>query len=183
MRHVLIAAALLGACSVDTLSNGAEDTAGGYEMQIAASADGQIYLVTGPDDSAVAARVAEGGGSELFEVDAARLALGEARAAAASAADLGDAPKHFAIRGPGFELSVDASDDSEGQDGRAQVSINAGGRQINVDASGRDSSGNAVVRIAGASAEDAREFINDADQLSAETRRQMLEQLGLAQPD
>ena len=44
MRHVLIAAALLGACSVDTLSNGAEDTAGGYEMQIAASADGQIYL-------------------------------------------------------------------------------------------------------------------------------------------
>lgn len=173
------AAALLCACSVDVESERAEAegeaTPGGYSMQIVASEQGQIYLVTGPNEQMAAARV-DHGASTLMDSAEARLAVGEARAAAA---DLGPPPEVISIRAPGFEMTINADEDEAGEEGRAQVSISTGGREVSVDASGEDQAGQAVVRITGASASDARDFIDGAEELSAETKQQMRAALGL----
>lgn len=173
------AAALLGACSVEVDSEraegGGEAAPGGYSMQIVASEQGQIYLVTGPSEQLAAARV-DNGVSTLMDAAEARLAVGEARAAAA---DLGPAPEVISIRAPGFEMTINAEEDQGGEDGRAQVSISTGGREVSVDASGEDQTGQAVVRITGASESDARDFIDGAEELSADTKQQMRAALGL----
>ncbi|MGE0597535.1 MAG: hypothetical protein AB7P07_14320 [Hyphomonadaceae bacterium] len=182
MRGLLIAAAagLLAACSVETSDGAAvhvSGDAGPYEMQIAASDAAQIYYVTGPDDRAAAARV-ENGVSSVIDVAEARLAVGEARAAAADLGPIQD--ETLAIRVPGFSMTIAAEDDSApGDSGRAQIAINAGGREVNVDASGDGEADGAIVRISGASEDDARDFIRDAEELSAETKDQMLAALGL----
>lgn len=166
--------AVLGACSVD-VSTDAAGPAGAYELQIAANEATQFYLVTGPDSRA-AAKV-ENGVSSLVDPNEARLALGEARAAAA---DLEPMPEdhNVNIKLPGFELAV--SGHEEGQD-RAQIAINAGGREVHVDASDGSRTGQALVHVTGASESDARDFINEAEDLSAETKAQMLDALGLTE--
>lgn len=179
MRRLVILSlmALLGACSVE-VGGDPDNPPGGYEMQVFAQDDAQIYLVTGPDGERAAARV-DNGASSVIDANEARLALGEARAAAADAGPPPD-DQHVHISLPGFELSV-AADEDEASDGldRARIKIRAAGREVNVDAAGEDESGHAVVRISGASAEDARDFIDDAEDLSAETKQQMLSDLGL----
>lgn len=185
MRYLVIGlVALLGACSVETSGSGdgvavaSTGSGGPYAFQIAANDDSQIYYVTGPEDRAAAARV-RNGVSELIDPNEARLAVGEARAAAA---DLGPPQNEVVtIRAPGFSMSIAADDDSAtGNDGRAQIAINAGGREVNIDANGEGEADGALVRISGASEDDAREFITDSDDLSAETKQQMLAALGLA---
>ncbi|MDX2274988.1 MAG: hypothetical protein NW206_06010 [Hyphomonadaceae bacterium] len=168
--------ALLGACSVEVDS--ADGPAGGYEMQIAADETTQIYLISGPDGVRTAARV-EAGVSGVMDSNEARLALGEARAAAADAGPP-SGNERVRIDLPGFEFSV-AADENGAASERAQIKINAGGREVHVDASGEDEAGRAVVRITGASADDARDFINEAEDLTPETKQQMLTELGLAE--
>jgi hypothetical protein len=165
--------AFLAACSVE-VNGEADNPAGGYQVQVNADDSSHIVLITGPDGARAAARV-EGGVSEIMDVNEARLALGEARAAVADAGAPED--EQVAISLPGFQLSVAADDEGAGAD-RAQIKINAGGREVHVNADGEES-GQAVVQITGASAADVRDFINEDEDLSAETKQQLLAELGL----
>lgn len=176
MRHwVFAAAGLLAACSAEITTTGTgDDPTGGYTLQIVATDASETYYVTGPDDISAAARIVDGV-SALIDSNEARLAVGEARA---TAADLAAPPERLAVRVPGFEMSIAAEDKGAGADGRARISINAGGRAVSVDANGSGAD-NAVVRITGADEGDARNFIRDADGLSSETKQQMLAALGL----
>jgi hypothetical protein len=167
--------AFLAACSVE-VSGDADNPAGDYRVQVDADENGHIFLVTGPDGTRSAARV-EGGVSEIMDVNEARLALGEARAANADAGPPEDEQVNITL--PGFQLSVAADEEGAGSD-RARVRINAGGREVHVDAAG-EQTGHAVVQISGASAADVRDFINEAEDLSAETKSQMLAELGLTE--
>lgn len=162
------AAVFLAACAVEQ-----HDQAGGYTLEVRAAGDAQVFLVTAPDGRAVAGRAADGV-SALMDAEAARAfnVLPEGAEAL---------PEVMALRLPGFELSIAAEDgDVEGADG-ARVSINAAGRQIQVNARDDDggNNGRAHVRITGASADDARGFINDAEELSAEVKAEMISALDL----
>jgi hypothetical protein len=87
----------------------------------------------------------------------------------------------FALRLPGVDISVAADEDNANSDS-ATVHINAGGRTVHVDAEDGGPGENddrANVRITGATEEDARDFINDAEDVSAEVRSQMLAAVGL----
>ena len=80
--------------------------------------------------------------------------------------------------GPGH---VAADEDNPNGDS-ATVLVNAGGRTVHVDAEDGGPGENddrANVMITGATESDARDFINDAEDVSAEVKQQMLTAVGL----
>jgi hypothetical protein len=177
MRSVFLALALaLGACdgSVGAGGDGAQ-TAEGYTIEIRATEAEQTYLVTAPDGRTVGARAAEGA-SALMDATRARALVSERPPTDE------DVPEVMALRLPGFELSVGAAEDAEGERGRVALSIDGGAQDIEVNADeGGPGEGDdrAYVRITGADEETVRDFIAKADELSPAVQAQMLAELGL----
>jgi len=172
-----IAALALGACSISTEAGAppAPSATEGYTLQIVAEESAQIYLVTHSDGRSVAAKV-ENGQSALMDAEAAADRV-EARMGVMGEPTEGQVH----IRFPGVSISVAGQDHGGGHD-RARIAISAGGHDVLVDAEdsprGEDAE-KVVVRIPGVSAEDAREFIDESDKLSAEVKAQMRAALGL----
>jgi hypothetical protein len=163
------------ACSESELAGGpdASNPAGGYTLEVRADQDVQVFLVTAPDGRAVAGRATDGV-SALMDTQ-------EARAFAVLPAGEEPLPEVMALRLPGFDLSISAEGAASEAEG-ARVSINAGGRQVEVNArdDGAGETDRAHVRITGASEADARDFITKADELTPETQAEMLAALGLS---
>lgn len=173
----LIAAALaamgLAACDASVQVDGA-DGAGGYLLEVRASESEQFYLVTAPDGRVAAARVAEGQ-SLLMDDTRTQALLG-------APVEAGDTlPRIVSLQIPGFGFSIHGQDSTDGDS--ARISIHAGGRRIEVDArdGGVEGADRAYVRIAGADAGAARDFIAEAERLSPDVQAQMRQALGLEQ--
>ncbi|HRO03135.1 MAG TPA: hypothetical protein PLS69_05980 [Terricaulis sp.] len=174
MRAILagLAALALAACSEAELAGAPEDAPGGYTLEVRANGDAQVFLVTGPDGRSTAGRAA-GGVSALMDTEA-------ARAFTVLPENEEPLPEVMSLRLPGLNLSIAAEGDT-GEEG-ARVSINAGGRQVEVNARDNDAGDTerAHVRITGASESEARNFIAEADKLSPEVQSEMLAALGLS---
>lgn len=170
----LFLAACDGSYSSTDTSAADQEPAGGYTLEVRAVEGVQTYIVTAPDGRQTGTRVAEGA-SALMDADAIQ-GLGDME-------PLRDEPNPevVALRFPGVDISV-AADESDPNGDSATVRINAGGRSVHVDAEdggpGEDDD-RANVRITGATESDARDFINDAEDVSAEVKTQMLTALGL----
>lgn len=186
MRNTLAALGLLVgvvACDVSVQQGGEGESGGaqaqGYTMEVLATEAERVYIVTAPDGQSVAARAREGGGSALLETREAQSLLQEhaEEMTAESAAEDG-AQDVVRLALPGFSLDVRSRDGGKGEEA-ADVSLNIGGGAIGVQASGDGADGRAVVRIAGADAEGARNFITDADDLDPGVQQQMLDALNL----
>lgn len=184
MRWMIAALALgaLAACDGATTSETGADgqqqaATSGYTMEVRASSVEQTYLIITPDGRTVGARAAEGA--------SALMATGRAQALAANPPpEFGDEmPEVFAMRLPGFSMSVSGSDDQgNGENGRVNLSMGADGQNIVVraDEGGPgDEDDRAYVRITGADEEAVREFIAEQEELSAEVKAEMLTALGL----
>lgn len=182
MRNLIAAglAALAAACSVGPDGGqgpAAAPPAEGYTLEIVAdeAAARAVYIVSHSDGRAVAAR-AERGASALADV-------AEAQAmAAASFGVMGETETPVALRFPGFQMSVAGKDGGAGGE-RVRIAINAGGREVLVDAQDPDAgsdAGRGTVRIVGVDEAEVREFIAEAEHLSDETRAQMLAALNLS---
>jgi hypothetical protein len=180
MRWVIAALALgLAACDGSTTAapnaDGTTAAADGYTLEIRATEDVQTYLVTAPDGRIAGSRAANGV-SALLDAD-------RAQSLAAEPPPEGEPqPEVMAMRWPGFEMSISGSDeDANGENG--SVNISMGGEQrveVRADEGGPgDADDTAYVRITGADETAARDFINDAEELSAETKTAMLGALGL----
>jgi hypothetical protein len=171
----LMLAACDGSYSSSDAAGNAQETVGGYTLEVRAAEGVQTYVVIAPDGRQTGTRVAEGA-SALLDANAIQ--------------DLGDMeplndgepnPEVFAMRFPGVDISV-AADESDPNSESATVRVNAGGRSVHVDAEDGGPGENddrANVRITGATESDARDFINDAENVSAEMKQQMLTALGL----
>lgn len=177
MRFLIAAGALaaLAACdsSTTTASNEAGETAGGYTLEVRADEAQRTYIVTAPDGGQAATQVVDGM-STMLNADGIR-ALGEMQAMDEGALEV------FALRVPGVNISVAADEDNPNSES-ANVRINAGGRSVHVDAQEGgpgDGDDRANVRITGATESDARDFINDAEDVSVEAKTQMLAALRL----
>lgn len=170
----LVAPFILAACDASySSSESAQEPAGGYRLEVRAVQGVQTYIVTAPDGRQVASRAAEGVSALLDNEAIERLGVAEPLNP--------DQPEVFAMRLPGVNISVAADEDNPNSDS-ATVHINAGGRTVHVDAEDGGPGENddtANVLITGATEEDARDFINDADELSAEVKQQMLAAVGL----
>jgi hypothetical protein len=66
-----------------------------------------------------------------------------------------------------------------GENGPAQVTVNAGGAKVEVNTTGEGPGELAHVNITGVSAKDAGEFIDDIEGLAADVKAQMKKDLGL----
>lgn len=178
MRLLMLVLALplvLAACDASyTSGERAADTAGGYTLEVRAVEGVQTYIVTAPDGRQTAGRAAEGA-SALLDAEAIQ-GLGDMQAL-----NTEPQPEVFAMRIPGVDISVSADAENPNSES-ANVRINAGGRSVHVDADEGgpgDSDDRANVRITGATEQDARDFINDAEEISAEVKTQMLSAVGL----
>jgi hypothetical protein len=143
---------------------------GGYAMQIFAAENAKIYYIAGPDGKMVAARAADGQSAIMPAEEAKTMMARHGGALAANVAQGGDKVK---IKIP--FVGIDVVSDENGEN--AKVRINAGGQKIEVDAN--DAADVAHVRITGANAGSVRDFINDGENLTAETKAAMLAALGL----
>ncbi|MGQ0533234.1 MAG: hypothetical protein ACT4OF_11180, partial [Caulobacteraceae bacterium] len=151
-----------------------QDPAGGYTLEVRADESAQVYVVTAPDGRQTASRIADGA-SSLLDTSAIQ-ALGEMQPL-----NTEPQPEVFAMRFPGVDISVGADENNPNSES-ATVRVNAAGRSVHVDADEGgpgDADDRANVRITGATEEDARDFINDAEDLSAEVKSQMLAALDL----
>lgn len=170
-----LAALALAACSSEeNLAGGpaSDNPAGGYTLEVRADQDVKVYLVTDAEGNTVASR-ATGGVSSLMDVE-------EARAFNVLPATSEPPPEVMSLRVPGFEISIAAEGDSANSE-NARVQVNAGGRTVDVTAQGDGAENDrAHVRITGASEADVRDFIADAEELTPETRTEMLAALGLS---
>jgi hypothetical protein len=166
---------VLAACDGSySSSDAAQEPAGGYTLEVRAVENVQTYIVTAPDGRQTAGRAAEGA-SALLDTDAIQ-SLG-----AMEPLNSEPQPEVFAMRFPGVDISVAADEDNPNSES-ATVRVNAGGRSVHVDADEGgpgDADDRANVRITGATEEDARDFINDAEEISAEVKTQMLAAVGL----
>lgn len=180
MRWMIAALALgLAACdgSATTSPNadGTTAAADGYTLEIRATQDVQTYLVTAPDGRIVGSRATDGVSALL---DANR-----AQSLASEPPPQGEPqPEVMAMRWPGFEMSISGTEeDGNGENGSVNISI--GGEQhveVRADEGGPgDADDTAYVRITGADEAAVRDFINDAEELSSETKTEMLGALGL----
>jgi hypothetical protein len=146
-----------------------------YTIEIFASAAERLYLITDASDGTRAAvRVAEGA--------AARIEPAEARALLAERQGVvGEAPREtVALSLPGFSLRVEANaSDFSGES--ARIMLDVAGQQVEVNAADAASgpSGEALVRLAGVSAEETREFIVAEDGIDPGVQQQLLDELGL----
>ena len=178
IRVLLLALAaplILAACD-GSYSTDADDQepAGGYTLEVRAVEGVQTFVVTAPDGRSTGSRVAEGA-SALLDGDQIQ-SLGAMEPLSEEAH-----PEVFAMRFPGVDISV-AADESDPNSESATVRVNAGGRSVHVDAEEGgpgEADDRANVRITGATEEDARDFINDANDVSAEVKTQMLAAIGL----
>jgi hypothetical protein len=155
---------------VSVSSQGGVPKDGGYGMQIFAVENAKIFYVVGPGGKSVAARAAEGQSAIMPAEEAKALIARHGGALAAHAPEGGDKVK-IKIPFVGIDVVSDESGDN------AKVRINAGGQKIEVDAN--DAANAAHVRISGANADSVRDFIQDGESLSAETKAAMLKALGL----
>lgn len=180
MRLLLLALAaplILTACDVSSSTSTSRDTqdaAGGYTLEVRAVEGVETYIVTAPDGRQTASTVAEGMSSLLDADQIQRLGVAEPLSPEPH-------PEVFAMRLPGVNISVSADEDNPNGDA-ATVHINAGGRTVHVDAEDGGPGENddrANVLITGANESDARDFINDAEDISAEVKQQMLTAVGL----
>jgi hypothetical protein len=179
MRWVIAALAVgLAACSEGASTS--TDTANatqpeGYTLEVRATNDVQTYLVTAPDGRIVGGRAASGVSALLDD--------NRAQSLAAEAPPEGEPlPEVMSIRLPGFEMAISGADeDPNGENGSVNISV--GGEQnvvVRANEGGPgDADDTAFVRITGADEDAARKFINDAEELSAETKTEMLGALGL----
>lgn len=177
MRFVIVGlAALAAACSADVNVDGAAAPGEGYTLEVRATSGEQTYLITTPDGRVVGARAAEGA-SALMDGE-------RARGLASDPPPQGDAPPEvMSLRLPGLDMQINAEGDDSTENGRANVSINAGGHSVLVNAdegAPGEADDRAYVRITGADEATVRDFINDADELSAEVKAEMFTELGIA---
>jgi len=177
--RVLIAgmAALGAACTADMNVDGAAAPGEGYTLEVRASELDQTYLVTTPDGRVVGGRAAEGA-SALMNSESARGLAGDPP-------PMGEPPPEvMSLRLPGLSMQINAEGDrANGENGRAAVSISAEGQNITVNADEGgpgEADDRAYVRITGADEDAVRDFINDAEELSAEVKAEMLAELGIA---
>ena len=199
MRALILCSVLLAAaCSVDV---GKNRQGGGYSVDISASGADQVFVVTGPDGRAAAARAHEGTSAML---DARQLQQALAAMPAPQAPPT-SAEGGVSITAPGFSLHASGDHDSDAgaatttataaangekpageEHGRGAVTMNIGGFGLNVNADdggpGEDDD-RAHVRLTGLSAHDARKFITEADDLSPAVQARMLTALGLSQDE
>ena len=180
MRWVIVALALgLAACDGSATTTPAGDgttaVAEGYTLEIRALQDVQTYLVTAPDGRVVGGRAASGVSALLDTTRAQSLA-------AELPPEGEELPEVVAMRFPGFELSVSGGDeDPNGENGNVNITI-GGEQRVEVRANEGgpgDADDTAYVRITGADEAAARDFINDAEELSPETKTEMRAALGL----
>ncbi len=178
MRLLLLALAapfILAACDASSMSSsGVQEPAGGYTLEVRAVEGVQTYIVTAPDGRQTASRVAAGTSALLDADQIQRLGVAEPLSAEPH-------PEVFALRLPGVNISVAADEDDPDGDS-ATVLVNAGGRTVHVDAQDGgpgDNDDRANVMISGATESDARDFITDAEDVSAEVKQQMLTAVGL----
>ena len=170
----LVLAACDGSYSSSSDLAGGDETAGGYTLEVRAVEGVQTFIVTAPDGRQTASRVAEGA-SALLDGDAIQR-LGPMEPIQGE-----PNPEVFALRMPGVNISV-AADESDPNSESATVRVNAGGRTVHVDAEDGGPGENddrANVRITGATESDARDFINDSEDISPEVKAQMLAAVGL----
>ena len=180
MRWVIAALALSAAACSDggatvSTDNGATAAAEGYTLEVRATNDVQTYLVTTPDGRIVGGRAAAGVSALLDD--------NRAQSLAAEAPPEGEPlPEVMSLRLPGFQMAISGTDeDPNGENGNVNISI-GGEQRVEVRANEGgpgESDDTAFVRITGADEDTARDFINDAEELSAETKTQMLGALGL----
>lgn len=184
MRWVIVALALgaIAACDGSVQSSDGKTAdeshaaSGGYTMEIRATGAEQSYVVIAPDGRTVGARAAEG---NSLLMDATRA---QALASEAPPEDDDNVTDVVSVRLPGFQMRVGGnSEDPNGDNGSVQMSI--GGQQnveIHANEGGPgDADDRAFVRITGADEDAARDFINDAEELSPAVKQQMLAELGL----
>ena len=171
MIFAALAALALAACGEADLAGGpdARNPAGGYTLEVRAT---RGQGVSSPPLTAAPSQANADGVSALMDLEAARGFTAMPETAAP--------PEVLSLRVPGFELSIGAEGDSSTTEG-ARVAINAGGRQVHVNAreDGDGGNENAHVRITGASETDVRDFITKADDLSPAIQAEMLAALGL----
>lgn len=182
MRFGLAALALIGlaACSPGAIEVGTDsgekitvNGRGGYTLQVVGAEKDQVYIVTAPDGRSAAARVTDGVSALMGTGEAQNMV---AQQQAAMGPDPGEGGEDVHISVPGFSLKVK---DGEGNGDRSRVQMKAAGFDLDVNADESGGSERAVVRIGGADAKSAREFIDNAEDLSPEVRAQMREKLGL----
>jgi len=143
---------------------------GGYSINVSEQGGATTYLVVRPDGMQVAA-VADAEGSRLIEAGDAHAAMSDTISA------LGPPPEEkVAIKVPGMSINVQGED---GTPERAKVELNIGGQSIQVDAAGPNGGEDSVVKIGGVDADAARQFIDEAEGLSADVKTQMKAKLGL----
>jgi|GEM_PF-2345794 len=183
MRWIIAALALgaLAACDGTTSETGAAGDAqtpstSGYTMEIRASSAEQTYIIVAPDGRTVGARAAE--------TASAMMDAGRAQALFADPPPEGEEmPEVFAMRLPGFSMSVAGTeDDGDGENGRVNLNIGGDGQNVIVraDEGGPGEEGDrAYVRITGADEDAVREFIDEQEELSAEVKAEMRTALGL----
>lgn len=182
MRFGLAALAVMGlaACSPGkvevTGDNGESVTVnggGGYTLQVVGAEKDQVYIVTAPDGRSAAARVTDGVSALMGSGEAQNMVAAQQAVMEAEPGEGGD-DVHISV--PGFSLKVK---DGQGGGDRSHVQMKAAGFDLDVKADDSGDGERAVVRIGGADEKSAREFIDGADGLSAETKAQMREKLGL----
>ena len=185
MRWMIVALAL-GAAACDgavTTSDGKQGAAPqGYTMEVRANANQQTYLISAPDGRIVGAQSAEEA-SALMDTSRARTLMAE------PPPRMEDVPNVMSLRLPGFDMSIGGEDNGENGDSKdddhGQVHLSIGsvhGQHVEVraDEGGPgDEDDRAFVRITGANEEAVRDFLDDAEDLSPEVKRQMLAGLGL----
>ncbi|MBL8531695.1 MAG: hypothetical protein JNK94_08170 [Hyphomonadaceae bacterium] len=179
----VLALAALGACGEVNEVDGGKGADGapasGYTLEVRADPGQQTYLITTPEGRTVGARAAEGASMMMDERRASAL-FADPPSFAASA------PEVMALRLPGFDLSIGAEEENaEGDNGRVHLSLGRAGQGVQVfaDEGGPgDEDDRAYVRISGADEATVRDFISDADKLSADVRAEMLAALGLSTP-
>lgn len=181
MRWVIAALALAavaacdGSTSVSANGDDAAATPHGYTLEVRAVEGAQSYVVIAPDGRTVGARAADGA-SALMDTSRAQAIAAE------PIPDGEDIPEVMSLRLPGFEMAIGGTEeDANGDNG--SVNLRIGGEQnivVRANEGGPgDADDTAFVRITGADEESARDFINDAEELSPEVKTQMLAAVGL----
>lgn len=183
MRFAFAALALLGLAACDGAevdANGAQPE--GYRMEVRALEGVQTYLITAPDGKIVGAQAADGASRLLTETRIHEIAD------TPMPADADAPPEVMSLKLPGFEMSVNADHDQNGEttseDGNAQVRMRVRGQEtVSIDARENgpgDADDVAHVVITGASEQSVRDFINEQDDLSEEVKQQMRTALGFS---
>ena len=177
MRPLIAALAILAAaCSADVNTDGDAAPGETYTLEVRATEGEQTYLVIAPDGRVVGARAAEGA-SALMNSDRARELAGDPPPQGETP------PEVMSLRFPGVDMQINAEGDDTKENGRAAVSINAGDHSVvvNADEGGPgEADDRAYVRITGADEDTVRDFINDAEELSADVKAEMFAELGIS---